>query len=229
MATAVAAANHVTVSPHMAAMGMGAMGTGGPDPASTDMADMTGPAPAWMHSLVRLGWVVSVEAPFLALLLLWRRRRSLAGVGLRGFAILMLAGVAITHLSDWLEHMQDAPYLAVGFGMLIVGSAAGSLALAGWRRTRMLDDLGGWMAGLTIAGYLWSRAIGLPQIHDHVGEWVDPWGIASLVVEAALVAIALRGFLPERVRTWRPFEPVIVALHRWFALRPLHAESKGIS
>jgi FtsP/CotA-like multicopper oxidase with cupredoxin domain len=230
MATAVAAANHVTVSPHMAAMGMGAMGTGTPDPATLmDMDDMAGPAPAWMRTLVRLGWVVSVEAPFLALVLLWRRRRELAGAPLRSFAILMLAGVAITHASDWLDKLREAPYLAVGFGMLIFGSAAASLAMATWRRTRLLDSIAGWMSGLTIAGFLWSRAIGLPEIGDHVGHWADPWGIASLAVELPLVIVAMRGVLPARIRAWRPFAPYLAAIRRALPVPVPVTDPKGIS
>jgi len=230
METAVAATNHVTVTPRMAAMGMGAMGTGKPETStSMDMSEMAGPPPVWMSKLVRLGWVVSVEAPFLALVLLWRRRRELSGPVLRAFAILLLAGVAVTHASDWLDKLREAPYLAVGFGLLIFGAAAASLAMASWRRTRLLDGVGGWAAGLTIAGYLWSRAIGLPQIPDHVGEWLDPWGIASLAVEVPLVLVAIRGFLPDRVRAWRPFDPYLAAVRRAIPSALPAIESKGIS
>jgi spore coat protein A len=185
LATVAAVTNHVRVTPAMAAMGMGAMGD------AAQMSDMDAPAPGWMHALVRLGWVISIELPLFALVMLWRRRHCLDAIGLRAFAILMLAGVAITHASDWLDKLQEAPYLAVGFGLLIAGSAASALALATWRRARPLELVGGWASGLTIAGYLWSRAIGLPQIPDHVGHWADPWGIASLAVEVPLVLLAV--------------------------------------
>jgi hypothetical protein len=173
-----------------------------------------------MPALVRLGWVLSIELPLFALVLLWRRRRELSGIALRTFAILMLAGVAITHASDWLDKLQEAPYLAVGFGLLIAGSGACALALASWRRTRLVNAVGGWMSGLTIIGYLASRSIGLPQIPDHVGHWVDPWGIASLVVEVPLVVVACRRWLPQQIRDWRPLEPVVAAARR-FALAHL--------
>jgi hypothetical protein len=214
-----------------------------------------GPAPGWMKALVRLGWVVSLEVPLFALVLLWRRRRQLSGVALRApddvalrapddvalrapddvalrtFAILMLAGVAATHASDWLDKLQEAPYLAVGFGLLIAGSGACALALATWRRTRLTDAVGGWMSGLTILGYVWSRGIGLPQIPDHVGHWVDPWGIASLVVEAPLVIIACRQWLPQRLRDWRPLDPAIAAIRRFVVahLSSLATQTRGAS
>jgi hypothetical protein len=170
-----------------------AAGGGLPGDGGAMSMDDEAPAPHWMRLLVRVGWVLSVELPLLALILLWRRRRELEGIALRGFTILMLAGVAITHASDWLDKLQEATYIAVGFGLLIVGSGVLALAVASWQRhTRRVDIAGGWMSGLTIVAYVWSRAIGLPEIPDHVGHWADAWGTASLVVEAALVAVALR-------------------------------------
>src|SRR2546423_1392340 len=64
-------------------------------------------------------------------------------------------------------------------------------------------------AALTVLGYIVSRTIGLPQITNHVGHWADPWGTASLVVEAALILLAARARLAVvrlpriRVGTWR--------------------------
>jgi hypothetical protein len=227
--TAADAANHVTITPELAATGM-QMGTtravnaslstgavdmssmhgGSGDAMTSEMED--GPAPHWMRLLIRVGWVLSIELPLMALILLWRRRRAVDGLMLRTFSILMLAGVAITHVSDWLDKLQEATYIAVGFGLLIVGSGLCALAIATWRRTRLVDDAGAVMSALTIAAYLYSRAIGLPEIPDHIGHWVDAWGNASLVVEAALVAVALRRFLPSRMRGWRPLDPAIHAL-----------------
>jgi hypothetical protein len=53
----------------------------------------------------------------------------------------------------------------------------------------------GLLAAATIAGFVLSRTVGLPQLEDHVGRWSEPAGIVSLVVEAALVVatvVALR-------------------------------------
>jgi FtsP/CotA-like multicopper oxidase with cupredoxin domain len=234
--TAAVTADRVRVTPQLAATGM-QMGAarvvpaslsagapvmagvrGGDSMTSQDMAE--GPAPHWMRLLVRVGWVLSIELPLMALILLWRRRREVQGLLLRAFAILMLAGVAITHASDWLDKLQEATYIAVGFGLLIVGSGVCALAVATWRRTRLADDVGAVMSALTIAAYLYSRSIGLPEIPDHVGEWADPWGNASLVVEAALVVVALRRYLPRRVRQWRPFELAVNAVLARFDSSP---------
>jgi spore coat protein A len=188
-----------------APVGMGDMG-GAARTAMAQMGSMSlvaAIAPGWMHVVVRLGWAVSVELPALALSLLWRRRRTLDAVRRRAFVILMLAGVALTHTSDWPDKLYQAPYLAVGFGLLVAGSGAAAVATATIRRPAVLrevDNATAIVSALTIAGYLVSRSsIGLPEIHNHIDHWRDPWGVASLVVEAALVCHAGRKYLPRRL------------------------------
>ncbi len=171
--------------------------------AMAQMASMSVPAhvPAWMRVVVRGGWALAVELPLLALALLWRRRRDLSGVVRRVALVLLLAGVALTHASDLLDKVWEAPYLAVGFGGLIAGSGLAALLVATRERLRPVETVTAAVSALTVAGFLVSRSIGLPQIHDHIGHWADPWGIASLVVEAALVAVVVGPRL--RMPAWR--------------------------
>ncbi|MBV9293585.1 MAG: multicopper oxidase domain-containing protein, partial [Frankiales bacterium] len=180
--------------------------------AMAQMASMTGlaaDAPMWVRLMTRAGWAVSIEAPLLALAMLWRRRRVLPDAAARAVTILLLAGVATTHASDWLDKLVEAPYLAVGFGLLIVGAAAASIALACLRRpdaVRRVRRAVGVASAMTIAGYIVSRSIGLPQLEDHVGHWADSWGTASLVVESMLVLALIRSsmHIARRPRpTWR--------------------------
>ena len=42
-----------------------------------------------------------------------------------------------------------------------------------------------------LVGYVLTRTTGLPQATDDKGNWGDPLGIASLVVEAALILVSL--------------------------------------
>jgi FtsP/CotA-like multicopper oxidase with cupredoxin domain/plastocyanin len=160
----------------------------------TQMASMSAPVevPSWMHLVVRAGWALSVELPLFALVLLWRRRRVLESVVRRAALVLMLAGVALTHASDLLDKLWEAPYLAVGFGGLIVGSGLAAIGVATMRRLRPLEIAAAAASALTVTGYLVSRSTGLPQIHDHIGHWADPWGTASLVIEATLVATVMQ-------------------------------------
>jgi hypothetical protein len=155
---------------------------------------------------VRAAWALAVELPVFALVLLWRRRRTLAGLPLRAGVITLLGGVAVTHASDLLGKLWEAPYLAVGFGLLVVGSGAAAIAMATARRTPRLELLVGAASLVTLVGYVVSRTVGLAQIADHVGHWADPWGTAALVVETALVAVAARSYMPKikGVRMSRP-------------------------
>jgi hypothetical protein len=103
-----------------------------------------------------------------------------------------LAGVAVTHLIDLPDKLEEAHYMAALFCALIVASLVLATALLLGRRVRDAWLAAGVLAALTIAGFVASRTIGLPQLEDHVGVWGDPVGIASLVFEAALVALAAR-------------------------------------
>jgi len=167
--------------------------------AMTQMAGMHVPVavPTWMRTLVRAGWALAVELPLLALILLWRRRRHLPDPARRAAAVVLLGGVAVTHASDWLDKLWGAPYLAVGFGLLIVGSGVAAVGMATMRRTRLVEHVTAIVCCVTVAGYLASRSVGLPQLASHVGHWADPWGSGSLVAELGLVLLVWRPRWPR--------------------------------
>jgi hypothetical protein len=111
----------------------------------------------------------------------------------RGIAIAALATMAVTHFADLADKLGEAPYMA---GLFIANIAAG-LVLMGLLIARRLErpaiEVGGVIALLTLIGFVLSRSVGLPEIEDHVGHWLDPAGIASVPAEIALVALALPG------------------------------------
>jgi len=47
------------------------------------------------------------------------------------------------------------------------------------------------LAIVPLAGYILSRSTGLPGATDDVGDWANPLGLATLAVDAALIALAL--------------------------------------
>jgi hypothetical protein len=109
----------------------------------------------------------------------------------RGLTAACLVGVAATHIADVPEHATSAPYLAA----LFIALAATSLVLATVLLVRRADPLA-WAAGarlslLVICGYVLSRTVGLPKLRDHVGHWGEPAGIAALVFEGAVIALAV--------------------------------------
>src|SRR4051794_23506556 len=102
-----------------------------------------------------------------------------------------LTGVAVTHVIDLPDKLAEAHYMAVLFCCLIIASLILAAALLVGRRVHDALLAGGVLAAMTIAGYVASRTIGLPQLEDHVGAWGDPVGIASLLFEGCLVVLAV--------------------------------------
>jgi hypothetical protein len=165
---------------HAATAAMATMGMGG---------DLSRNA-RWV---VAFAWITSLLVPAAALGLAAARSHSIGGraAAFRSAGIVLLLGVAATHASDLADHLVDAHYLAALFCALVVGSAVASIGLA------LLDNAGpawllaGVMSASSIAGYVVSRAVGLPQIPDHIGQWTSVAGVISLVAESALVAMSV--------------------------------------
>lgn len=108
----------------------------------------------------------------------------------RAIGVICLAGIAVTHLTDLPEKIEEAPYMAVLFCGLIVASAGLGIVLASGRNPAMVWPLAGAVAALPLTGYVLSRSVALPQLEDHVGDWVSPAGVASLIFEAVLIALS---------------------------------------
>jgi hypothetical protein len=110
----------------------------------------------------------------------------------RAVAIGGLVTIALLHVLQ----LPDA-FAAIGYlGALFILAAAGCLVLASIL-TRTSDDLAwaavGGLAALILLGYVVSRSVGLPGWTGDVGEWAEPPGLASMVVESLL--IVLSGFV----------------------------------
>jgi hypothetical protein len=110
---------------------------------------------------------------------------------LRAAGVVALIGIAVAHLPDLPHKIEDAPYLAFLFTGLVVTSLALALLLALNRRTQQVWVASAALAVTALAGYAVSRSVGLPQIEDHVGHWLDPAGVAAVVFETTLSGLAL--------------------------------------
>jgi hypothetical protein len=127
------------------------------------------------------------------------RREAVA----RAAAVPALFGIALAHLLDLPHKVEDAPYMALLFTGLIAAcvGCAPAIVLAGVRTGRALWAVAATLSGLAIAGYCLSRAVALPQLEDHVGDWVSGPGVASLVLESAVLGLAVyANGAPVRVR-----------------------------
>lgn len=115
-------------------------------------------------------------------------------------AVLCLA-VAAIHVLDQggIPGSKTPAYVGAGYYVLeAVGVVAAVLLAVGAVRA-------GWFLAIGVAagpfvGYVLSRGPGLPGYTDDVGNWTEPLGLVSLVVEGMLFALAATLFL--RLRGW---------------------------
>lgn len=101
---------------------------------------------------------------------------------------LLLLGIALIHWLDLGDKLTEVPYLGYLYIALIAGSVLAAALLfvrprAGW-------TLGGTLALLTFIGYCVNRTVGMPGAMDDIGNWGEPLGVASLVVEGAMVLLS---------------------------------------
>jgi hypothetical protein len=49
-------------------------------------------------------------------------------------------------------------------------------------------------AASVMAGFVINRTVGLPNATDDIGNWTEPLGLVSLVVEGLVIAVAAGGY-----------------------------------
>jgi hypothetical protein len=106
-------------------------------------------------------------------------------------AVVGLAGIALVHLLDVQSKLEETPLVGVMFIALIVATLVlAELLVRGARRELWLA--GAVLAGLTLLGYVISRTLGLPGAPaDDIGNWFEPLGLASMLLEAAVVWVCV--------------------------------------
>jgi hypothetical protein len=113
-----------------------------------------------------------------------------------------LAGIGLIHLLDSIGKYSETRYLFWMYVALI----AGSLLTAGavlFSRARLPLLVAAGLAAGALVGFVLSRTTGLPNATGDIGNWTEPLGLASLFVEATVVAAALGAYaiLPAPSRT----------------------------
>jgi hypothetical protein len=104
-----------------------------------------------------------------------------------GIVLILVTGMI--HLIDAPSSFGDATYKGILFVANGIGAAVAALGI--YRGARDWGwGLGLLIAGGALAGYIISRTLGLPGLGPDV--WLEPLGIASLIVEAAYVWLAVR-------------------------------------
>lgn len=111
------------------------------------------------------------------------------GEPFRWTAVALLVANAAIHGYLAPMHLAEVVYLGWAFIALVVASFATAVGLAVADRA-WLWAIAGVVTALALAGLLASRTIGLPELHDEIGNWADTLAVATLVIEVAIVMFA---------------------------------------
>jgi hypothetical protein len=106
---------------------------------------------------------------------------------LNWYGIVLILEIGVLHIITAQGEYEEAAYM----GYLFAANFFGSLVAAFGIYHR---QFWGWMLGLviavgSIAGYIWSRTFGMPQMN--VEEWFSPYGIVSISVECVFILLTL--------------------------------------
>jgi hypothetical protein len=108
-----------------------------------------------------------------------------------------LAGIAIIHAVDGVGKWSETRYLFWMYMALILAAIVTAAGVRFSHAPRWLLAAAG-LAASVFAGYVVNRTVGLPQATDDIGNWIEPLGLASLLVEAFVIAVALGGHRAAR-------------------------------
>ena len=101
-----------------------------------------------------------------------------------------LIGLIAVHVMDLPGKMEEVPYLGLMYiGVIIAAGFLIHRVIAGpnWRDFAAIAVL----AGAVIVGFVINRTLGMPGAMDDIGNWSEPLGLLSLVIEAWVVTLAL--------------------------------------
>ncbi len=126
---------------------------------------------------------------------------------LRATGVIALVGIGAIHFLQIVDTFQQTPLLGVAY----LGLIAASVALAGW--LVVANDRRAWasaalLSAAVIVGYAFTRLISTTFDNQDVGNWSCMLGLASLFVEATL--LALSGSAIALGHAFRTSEPATV-------------------
>jgi hypothetical protein len=116
--------------------------------------------------------------------------RAGSSVILRAVGALGCLAIAAIHIIDQggVPGAKDPEYVQILYYLLeVAGVLAAGLLLTNFAKRGWILSLG--VAAGPIFGYVLSRGPGLPDYRDDIGNWAEPLGVLSLVVEGILLVI----------------------------------------
>lgn len=107
--------------------------------------------------------------------------RLLGGVG--------VLAIGVIHILDAVGTYHSTRWIFWAYVALIVSAVPVTLGLLHWASPLAWVAAAAVAAG-PLAGYLWSRIIGLPGDAPDIGNWLCTLGMAALFVEASLLGLS---------------------------------------
>lgn len=126
-----------------------------------------------------------------------------ADAAARAVAAIGLMSVGIIHALEIQGQLSGTVWLAAAFSSLAVVAPACGLWLL-TRPGRMSWFAAGLVCLATALGYVLTRSVGLPGDTGDIGNWLEPLGITSLIIEGIVVIIAVMALTDPNldVRPW---------------------------
>lgn len=120
------------------------------------------------------------------------RADALTNAVARGTGAVGLAAIGLIHLLDAPGKLAETPYMFWLYLALIAGCLLGA-ALLMRAHSRLAWTTAAILGASPFIGYILDRTTGLPGAMGDIGNWTEPLGLASLFVEACVVALSLYG------------------------------------
>ena len=105
------------------------------------------------------------------------------------FGIVLILTIGLIHLIDAKDSFSDAAYK--GWLFYANGVVASIAAYGIFRKNNWGWSLGFLIAAGSFIGYVASRTVGLPYIPAEPEAWLEPLGVASLIVEGLFMACVI--------------------------------------
>jgi uncharacterized membrane protein YdcZ (DUF606 family) len=108
-----------------------------------------------------------------------------------------LGAIAAIHAVDAVGKWTETRYMFWMYMAAILGAVVVAAAVL-FSRSRVALLAAAAVAGSVLLGYLVDRTIGMPGATADIGNWTEPLGLASLIVETATIAVAAGGLAPRK-------------------------------
>jgi len=120
-------------------------------------------------------------------------------------AIVLMIAIGLLHLLTAQAKYEAAAYMGYLFAANFFGALIAAFGI-------YHQQVWGWWLGLLIAagsmaGYIWSRTLGMPGMA--VEEWLNPSGVVALAMEGLFILLVFR-------RPWRIVTAAPLAIPAWF-------------